>query len=512
MLSKSATLKLSLFATGLSGIVAEYILSTLATYFLGDSVFQWTIVLSLMLFSMGVGSRVSKFFDEHLLATFISIEFLLSLLVSFCALFTYTIAAYTEALPFLIYGLSIAIGTLIGMEIPLVIRLNDHYETLKVNISGAMEKDYYGSLLGGIFFAFIGLPYLGLTYTPYVLGIINFSVAIVLMLRLNDALNKSHAKVLRLAAVGITLILASGATFADSIVLYGEQKRYKDKVVYQDQSAYQRIVVTQWKEHFWLYLNGNQQLSTFDEWLYHEPMAHPAMMLHPYPTDVLILGGGDGALAREVLKYSTVKKILLVDLDKKVTDLCANFPPFVEMNKNALKHPKVCIINEDAYTFLERTTDFFDIILIDFPDPKTIELSRLFSYEFYRMCYRQLRPYGVLVAQAGSPYFTAKAFYCIEKTIQQAGFATLPMHNHVLTLGEWGWILAAKDIPSRQLKPLLLSKTISVPTRWLTPDALPLITSFGNPIVKFDSAAVEINTLHNPVLVGYYEKGLWDFY
>ncbi|MCS6833126.1 MAG: spermidine synthase, partial [Flammeovirgaceae bacterium] len=257
MLSKSATLKLSLFATGLSGIVAEYILSTLATYFLGDSVFQWTIVLSLMLFSMGVGSRVSKFFDEHLLATFISIEFLLSLLVSFCALFTYTIAAYTEALPFLIYGLSIAIGTLIGMEIPLVIRLNDHYETLKVNISGAMEKDYYGSLLGGIFFAFIGLPYLGLTYTPFVLGIINFSVAIVLMLRLNDALNKSHAKVLRLAAVGITLILASGATFADSIVLYGEQKRYKDKVVYQDQSAYQRIVVTQWKEHFWLYLNGN---------------------------------------------------------------------------------------------------------------------------------------------------------------------------------------------------------------------------------------------------------------
>jgi spermidine synthase len=513
MFSKSGILKLSLFATGLSGIVAEYILSTLATYFLGDSVFQWTMILSTMLFSMGLGSRISKFMDDNLLTKFILIEFTLSILVSFCALLTYTIAAYTEALPFLIYALSIAIGVLIGMEIPLVIRLNDHYETLKVNISGAMEKDYYGSLLGGVFFAFIGLPYLGLTYTPFVLGIVNFSVAVLLLYILKNVLPILHFKWLNFSAFLITLVVGMGIFWAEPIILYGEQKRYKDKVVYEDQSPYQRIVVTQWKEHFWLYLNGNQQLSTMDEWLYHEPMAHPAMKLHPHPVEVLILGGGDGALAREVLKYETVQRIVLVDLDKKVTDLCKNFTAFNQMNAGALSNPKVHILNEDAYTYLERTQDFFDVILIDFPDPKSIELARLFSLEFYTMCYKQLRPQGIVVAQAGSPYFTTKAFYCVYKTVQQAKFNAIPMHNQVLTLGEWGWILGSKDIPQEKLVPLLHNLSFQdVQTRWINNDAMKLITSFGKPFVKFDSSKVEINTIHNPILTRYYEKGNWDLY
>ena len=161
---------LALFATGISGIVSEYVLATMATYFIGDSVFQWTMVLSLMLFAMGLGSRLSKLFEKNLLFQFIVIEFLLSILASFSAFFTYAIMPYTDSLVFIIYTLSIIVGLLIGMEIPLVTRINADYENLKVNISNVMEKDYYGSLIGGIFFAFIGIPFLGLTYTPFVIG------------------------------------------------------------------------------------------------------------------------------------------------------------------------------------------------------------------------------------------------------------------------------------------------------------------------------------------------------
>ncbi|MDP4679084.1 MAG: spermidine synthase, partial [Cyclobacteriaceae bacterium] len=152
----SNILKLALFATGLSGIVAEYVLSTLATYFLGDSVFQWTMIVSIMLFSMGLGSRISKYFSQNLLQKFIIIEFILSSLTAYVSVITYSASAYYGSSYLIIYSLCIIIGLLIGMEIPIVIRLNDEFETLHVNVSSVMENDYYGSLVGGVFFAFIG--------------------------------------------------------------------------------------------------------------------------------------------------------------------------------------------------------------------------------------------------------------------------------------------------------------------------------------------------------------------
>ena len=191
---KSNILKLSVFATGLSGIVAQYVLSTLASYFLGDSTVQWALTVSIMLFAMGLGARISKHMDKNLLTKFIFIEFLLSIVVSLSSLFVYLCASYTMYLGVLIYSLTILIGLLIGLEIPLVIRLNDKFESIKVNISNVLEKDYYGSLLGGLLFAFVGLPYLGLTYTPFILGIINFSVAIFLFFMLYKDSKESFRK------------------------------------------------------------------------------------------------------------------------------------------------------------------------------------------------------------------------------------------------------------------------------------------------------------------------------
>ncbi len=510
---KSNILKLALFATGLSGIVAEYILSTLATYFLGDSVFQWTMIISVMLFSMGLGSRLSKYFTTDLLKKFIIIEFSLSLLTSFSSLLAYSAAAYTVYTGLIIYSLSIIIGLMIGMEIPLVVRLNNEFESLKVNIASVLENDYYGSLLGGMFFAFIGLPYLGLTYTPFVLGSINFVVAFFLLIILWEHLGNNIRVQLGAGSGVVTLLLITGFLVAKPIIMFGEQHRYKDKVVFSKQSKYQKIVITQWKDDYWLFINGNQQLSTVDEALYHEPMVHPVMSLSKKPKDVLILGGGDGCAAREVLKYPSVKGIKLVDLDPVMTDLANEHPMLINLNNGSLMHPKVEVINQDAYIFLEQNQGFYDVIIIDLPDPKTIEIGRLYSHEFYQLCQKRLRPHGLIVSQAGSPYYAWRAFQCVDTTMQSAGFTTVPLHNQVITLGEWGWIIGAKGISREDLLVNLRGLNFDqIQTKWINHQAMTLITSFGKDFFNYSKDPIEVNTIHNPVLYKYYLKGKWDLY
>lgn len=510
---KSSLLKAAIFATGFSGVVAEYILSTLATYFLGDSIFQWIMIISLMLFSMGLGSRFSKLFHENLLKKFLLVEFLLSILVAFSPLAVYTLAAYSEAYGLLIYLLAIGIGLLIGMEVPLVIRINNEFEQLRYNISNILENDYYGSLLGGVFFAFVGLPVLGLMYTPFVLGLVNFLVACMLIIVLWKLFSPADKKTFIPSGIVVLVMLLGGLLAAKPIIMYGEQARYKDKVVYTKQTKYQRIVMTQWKDDYWLYLNGNQQLCTRDEVMYHEPLVHPAMTLHPHPVNILILGGGDGCAAREILKYPTVETVKLVDLDPDMTKLGQTSPILTQLNNNSLNDNKVTIENADGFNYVQQTKESYDVIIIDFPDPRSVELGRLYSYEFYSNCYRLLRPQGIVITQAGSPYFATKAFECIQKTMAEAGFNTLPLHNQVITLGEWGWSMGQKQSPYPDLQQTLRKLQFSVPTQWIDNEAMQLITSFGKTsYLTKDSDSVEVNSIHNPVLYKYYLKGNWDLY
>lgn len=237
--SKSHLLKIALFATGFAGIVAEYTLSTLASYFLGNQLLQWTLIISIMMFSMGLGSQLSKFFDKKLLETFLVLEFLLSIFSSFSAILVYMVAGTSELTWVLVYALSIIVGMLIGMEIPLVTRINEQFQSLRENISSVMAVDYFGSLLGGGFFAFIGIPYLGMTYTPFVLGTINFLVAVLLFFRFKSHIQKF--RVFQFLALAVVAILGMGLFFAEPIIQYGEQSRYKEKVIYQNQSKYQKL-------------------------------------------------------------------------------------------------------------------------------------------------------------------------------------------------------------------------------------------------------------------------------
>lgn len=507
-------LKISIFATGCAGIVAEFVLSTLATYLLGNAVFQWTMVMSLMLFAMGLGSRLSKYFRHNLLDTFILIEFGLSLLCASSGVITYGLAAHTTQIVVLIYTLAMAIGLLIGLEIPLVTRLNNAYEELRINIASVMEKDYYGSLLGGFFFAFFALPRLGMTYTPIVLGGINFAVATLFVIFFFGLLRRQKIVV---AVLGLcSLAIVGLALFAKPIVLYGEQRLYKDKIIFARQTRFQRIVITQFKEDHWLYINDQEQFSSFDEHLYHEPLVHPVMGLAARREHILVLGGGDGLALREIFKYEEVKTVTLVDLDPEMTKLAATHPVLVKLNRGAMQNEKLTIVNQDAKAFMRANDRYFDVIIIDLPDPDTIDLMHLYTSAFYHLIHRRLAAGGIMVTQATSPYFSRQAFLCIEKTVASAGFATLPYHNQIPTMGEWGWVLAAKG--PRQTNAVLKKRMTAltfdgIPTRFLNREAAIAMVHFGKGIFDADpSEQIQINTESNPVLYRYYQQGTWAMY
>lgn len=501
---KSIILKLCLFATGLAGIVAEFVLSTLASYLVGDSILQWSLIISLMLFSMGLGSFFTRFMVDNLFDKFIYTEYTLSIVCSISAGLSYFLAGYFPHIDLLIYVLAMLIGILIGLEIPLVTRINEAYEELRVNISAVMQYDYLGSLAGGLLFSFVALPKLGLTYTPIALGAINFFIALLLYWRFRDL---TRRKLLIGILGGIITIFIVGLLYViEPIMLFSEQNQYKDKIIFQEQSPYQKIIVTQWKDFHWLFINQNVQFSSYDEWLYHEPLVHPAMALSPHPANILVLGGGDGLAVREILKYYSVKKITLVDLDPAMTKLGRFHHVFLKLNGGSLNDPRVTIYNQDAYRFLKHNSTLYDVIIIDLPDPNNAELAKLYSRSFYATVKSHLAKYGVCVTQAADVSHATKTFDCILKTMQAAEMTTLPYHNFVQTMGNWGWILGvrAESYTDEELKQKITElKFEKVKTRFINPDAMQSMMNFGKGFID-DLNEIEVNTEIRPILHQYY--------
>ena len=471
--------------------------------------------MSLMLFSMGVGSRLSKHIHTNLLEAFILAEFLLSILCAGSVVGAYALMPFvSEQINIVIYFLAVVIGGLIGCEIPLVTRINQTYEELKGNIASVMEKDYYGSLLGGLFFAFFALPYLGLTYTPVVLGSINFFVAALLLFFYSNMLK--HKAIIQFASVLCMVSLIGIGIMSPSVIVYGEQRQYLDKIILVEQTAYQKIVVTQWKDYHWLYINGQEQFSTYDEEKYHEPLVHPAMIMAQSRRRVLILGGGDGLALREVLKYNDLEKVTLVDIDPKMTALATVNPIFIAINKGSMAHPKAVVVNQDAKAFLRQSPQRYDVIIIDLPDPDSLDLMHLYSTDFYTLVKHRLTPAGIVVTQASSPDFSRKAFLCILKTMQAVGLVTLPYHNHIPTMGEWGWVLGVNShkLHHQTIKQKMLKCDYSqIDTRFLNNDAVTAMVNFGKGILdKGQLEEIKVNRESKPVLHEYYQKGMWALY
>lgn len=493
----------STFVIAICGLVYELLVGTVSSYLLGDSVQQFSLVIGLFMSAMGLGSFLSRYVRDHLELSFVQIQIGIGLIGGLAPLILFNAFVYLEHYtPFLFLVCALA-GILVGVEIPLVVRMLERLRELKVNISNVLTADYIGALAAALLFPLVLVPRLGLLRTGLLFGLLNLAVAglAALVFRAErPELDRTWP------IIGAAVVLLSGLfLFSPRVTALFEDRLYRDEVIHAEDSPYQRIVVTRDGARRRLFLNGALQFDSLDEYRYHEALVHPALALARHREHVLVLGGGDGLAVREVLRFPEVREVTLVDLDPRVTSLFRHHPLLSPLNGNALDDPRVRVINQDAGKFLERSEQIYDVIVLDLPDPRTLGLSRLYSRGFYRLALRRLAAGGLLVTQATSPLFARRAFWCIHATLgaASADLHTLPYHAYVPSFGDWGFVMTARfPLSWETIRPL-------PGARFVTAETLATMPRFPPDMAAVD---VSVNTLMDHPLVRYYETGWSRWY
>ena len=490
----------SVFVVAACGLVYELAAGTLASYLLGDSILQFSTVIGTYLFAMGVGSWLSRYLERQLVAQFLRIELLVGLIGGLMPAILFALQSQTTtSFRFALYGLVLAVGILVGLEIPLVMRILKRHAGgahggLRTLVSQVLTFDYLGALAVSIAFPLLLVPQLGLIRTGAFFGLMNAGVAVWALWLFRGELRGLAAQAL---ACALTIAaLAAAFVFADRVTTWAEDRFYADHVIYSETSAYQRVVITASRAGVRLFLNGNLQFHSRDEYRYHEALVHPALSAQGAPRRVLVLGGGDGMAVREILKYPSVEKVTLVELDPHMTTLFSTMPLLRALNGDSLHSPKVEIVNADAFAWLEQHDEMFDAIVVDFPDPTNFSIGKLYTRTFYELVERHLSASGYAVVQTTSPLIARKSFWTVATTIEAAGLTTTPYHAHVPSFGEWGFIVASR-------RPFRLPTALPANLRFLTVAGLPALFDFPPDMARVPT---EINRLSNQVLVQTFEE------
>ncbi len=484
-----------------SGLVYELIAGTMASYVLGDSVAQFSFVIGLYLFAMGIGSYASKHIERDLLRRFVEIELAIALVGGFSAPLLFLVYTSFGAFRAALYSMVLLIGVLVGLEVPLLIRLLEFQLSLKDLVARVLSLDYVGALFASLLFPLVLLPKLGIHKTSMLVGLLNALVAFAATFLL--PLEHGRSWRLRAECAIVSLGLVIGIVAFDRYALKHEATFFGAPIIYSSQSPYQRIVMTQSRQTTRLFLNGQLQFSSDDEHRYHETLVHPAVAtLGHCPKQVLVLGGGDGLAVRELLRYPAVESITLVDLDPAVTEVFRNVPVGRKLNHDAFLDPRVTVRNEDAFAFLDETKENYDLVVVDFPDPGNYAVGKLYTLSFYQRLRQRIPPRGIAVIQTTSPYFARRSFWMAAETIAAADFEVLPMHVHVPSFGEWGFVVAGGP-------GITVPRSLQLPEgqlRFLGADELPELFRFPKDMSRVQ---VGINRLNDQPLVSIYTEE-WD--
>jgi len=502
---KPAQLKVllaSVFIIAACSLLYELLISSLSTYLLGSSVVHYSVTIGLFLFFMGVGAWFAGFIDHSLIAIFVLIELAIGILGGVSALLLYSTYVWSEAYyPAMILVIA-AISTLIGMEIPLLTRMVEQTEGLQKGISEVLTFDYLGALLASLLFPFVLLPWFGHLLAAAGTGLLNTAVALWVAWLFRDHLGQWRLPLFAGAIVG-ALMLCATIIFTNPIKNMLEQNLYQDTVIHSEQSSYQKIVVTRQGEDTRLYLNGSLQFSSVDEHRYHEVITHVPAAFARKRTRALVIGGCDSLAVRELLKYTSLQSITLVDIDPAVTELAKHLPVLKELAADALLDPRVSVINADAWNWLESAGDLFDIIIIDLPDPSSEDTARLYTVAFYHRIARRLAVGGSLMTQATSPWFAPKAYWSIGATLEEVFTHVRPAHVYVPSFGPWGFFVAAGHQLERPQHEIYTGRYIN--NRELaTLFALP--EDFSRAVYE---ASVEVNRIGDLPVLDYYREG-WN--
>lgn len=489
----------SVFVVATCGLIYELISGTLASYLLGDSVTQFSTVIGTYLFAMGVGSYLSKHIHRNALSVFIQVEILIGLIGGFSAAGLFLLFGVISSFRVALYLIVFVIGTLVGLEIPLLMRILQDKMSFKDLVSRVLSFDYIGALVASILFPLVLAPKLGLIRTSIMFGIFNVAVAFWILLLLEREVH--WARSLKVLSIGALVSLCVGFAYSENILEYSEAALYPESIIYAKSTPYQRIVLTRNHDDYRLYLNSHLQFDSRDEYRYHEALVHVGLQATANPQRVLVLGGGDGMAVREILKNPAVQSVTLVDLDAAMTGLFRKSELLSSLNGNSFGSSKVTIVNADAFLWLRDNKEQFDFVVVDFPDPTSYSIGKLYSTTFFRLLGQSLKEGAMFVVQSTSPLLARKSFWCVERTIAASGFDTVPYHVMVPSFGEWGYVLAAKG-------KVKLPTSFPAGLKFLTMETLPALLQFPP---DMNSIEVETNKLNNQILVRYYEED-WSQY
>ncbi|GAB3105938.1 polyamine aminopropyltransferase [Streptomyces calidiresistens] len=497
-------LLLSVFVCAACGLVYELALVALGGYLIGNTVLQTSIVLSVMVFAMGVGSLAAKPLQRRAIEAFAIVEGVLALVGGLSVLLLYAAFAWLNIYTVAVVVIAFVIGVLIGAEIPLLMTMLQWIRRQDAGraVADMFAVDYIGALIGGLSFPLLLLPLFGQIKGALVVGGVNAVAGIAVVLWIFRARVRPLVRAaLVTGMVGVLVVLAGAFALADRFEVTARQQLYRDPIAHAERTDYQEIVVTRAPgllgvEDLRLFLNGDLQFSSVDEYRYHEALVHPA--LAGERSSVLIIGGGDALALREVLRYPDVESVTLVDLDPAMTDLARDWDPLVELNGDALADERVTVVNDDAFSWLREARGPYDVVITDLPDPQDIATAKLYSVEFYTLIGRVLDPDGRLVVQSGSPYFAPRTFWSIEAGVREAGFGTTPYQVDVPSFGNWGYVLAAPG--DRAPEPELAPPAERPGLRFLDEAVLEAATVF--PVDRRDPG-VRASTLMHPVVLEY---------
>lgn len=509
-------LLLSVFVVATCGIVYELLISTISSYFTGSSITQFSLTIGLFLFFMGCGSYFSRFIASgSLLDTFITIEIGIGLIGGMAAILLHAVFSYTQAYLLLSSLIIALIAGLIGLEIPLVMRVVQRTTSVEKAIAQVFSFDYVGALIASLAFPFILLPHLGIMRTSIVTGCANLLIAAFTNIAFRKYIEKYRAFNVVIIILVITFILLF--INASKITRVFEDELYEDQIVFTKQTSYQRLVLTKWRDDLRLFIDGNLQFAARDEYRYHEVLVHIPMLTAENRASVLMLGGGDGLGLREILKYSTVKKVDLVDIDPEMIKIGKDNPYLKILNNASFYDKRVTVINNDALIFVQNSAEMYDVVIVDLPDPNDLGVSKLYTKEFYETVKKRMRQGAVIITQATSPYFSRESFWCINATMADVFGHSLPLHVNVPSFGEWGFCMGRYRLQKncitellpdtaaaiKQIQTRLDSNALILKTRFLNSTQVPSLFNFSQDMAPLE---VEINTIDSQHLIQYYEK------
>ncbi|MFG3123751.1 polyamine aminopropyltransferase [Streptomyces sp. NPDC048201] len=459
------------FVCAACGLVYELELVAFASYLIGDSVTQASVVLSVMVFAMGIGSLAAKRLRWHAAVGFGAIETLLALVGGCSAMALYAVFAWTggwggiwaDGPRCLLVGFSLAIGLLVGAEVPLLMELIQRIRRQDAGgaVADLFAADYVGALVGGLAFPFVLLPFLGQLTGALVTGSVNVVAGSALVLGLfRRDLSRRARWTLLAAGLAVLGVLASAAALAGDFERAAQRAVYGPDVRVAAQTDVQEVVLAGGTDGkpLDLFLDGRLRVGGRDERRYHEALVHPALS-GPHRR-VLILGGGDGLAAREVLRHRGVARVDVVELDAGLVRLARRDPGLRALNAHAYDDPRVHVTTADALSWLRRApAGRYDVVLADLPDPGITASTKLYSQEFYGLTRRVLTPGGRLAVHAGPVTARPRVFWTVAATLRAAGFSTTPYrvpgHDSGFATGpdraagpsgsppDWGFLLAA---------------------------------------------------------------------